>query len=174
MGGIPAKILKYRFSKETIQKLMELEWWSLNPKELDGIQFDDIQKAIKQLEKIKRKKVNPAMKKETITELQKSINDTMQKSQDSQPLMTFNVLKEIISSQLLEADIDYEVVEEILYKNKKMNRDYDEDEHADQVILNHKIAAVIEIVLADKDYAESQILSTQGHKKIMNVLRDKQ
>ena len=162
VGGVPAKILKYRFDEKTIEKLLTLNWWELTAKELDGVQFDDIQKAIQQLEEIKNKK-----------DLQKSINDTIQKSQDSQSLMTFNVLKEIISSKLLEADIDYKVVEEILYKNKKMNKDYDEDEHADQVILNHKIAAVIEIVLTDKDYAESQILSTQGHKKIMNVLKDK-
>jgi len=224
VGGVPAKILKYRFDEKTIEKLLTLNWWELTAKELDGVQFDDIQKAIQQLEEIKNKKdlqksINDTIQKsqdsqslmtfnvlkeiissqlleanweltakeldgiqfddiqKAIQQLEeiknKKVNYTMQKSQDSQSLMTFNVLKEIISSQLLEADIDYKVVEEILYKNKKMNKDYDEDEHADQVILNHKIAAVIEIVLTDKDYAESQILSTQGHKKIMNVLKDK-
>lgn len=27
VGGVPAKIIKYRFDKETIQKLLELKWW---------------------------------------------------------------------------------------------------------------------------------------------------
>lgn len=27
-GGNPAKVLKYRFDEETIQKLAELKWWN--------------------------------------------------------------------------------------------------------------------------------------------------
>ncbi len=75
---------------------------------------------------------------------------------------------------MLEAEVADEVIDEIISKNKNMNRDYDRDEHVDQVILNHKIGAVIEIVTSDKEYAENKVLSAQGHKKIMNVLRDKQ
>lgn len=29
VGGVPAKVIKYRFSKETIRKLMDLAWWNL-------------------------------------------------------------------------------------------------------------------------------------------------
>ena len=27
VGGVPAKVIRYRFSRETIDKLMELRWW---------------------------------------------------------------------------------------------------------------------------------------------------
>ncbi len=30
VGGVPAKIIKYRFEKEEIKKLLELKWWNLD------------------------------------------------------------------------------------------------------------------------------------------------
>ena len=27
VGGVPAKLIKYRFSKEVIDKLLEIKWW---------------------------------------------------------------------------------------------------------------------------------------------------
>lgn len=32
--GNPAKVIKYRFDQETIEKLLEIKWWELNEKEL--------------------------------------------------------------------------------------------------------------------------------------------
>lgn len=34
VGGVPAKIIKYRFDEETIGLLLESRWWSLSDKEL--------------------------------------------------------------------------------------------------------------------------------------------
>lgn len=34
VGGIPAKILRYRFSEETIKKLLDLKWWNKTEKDL--------------------------------------------------------------------------------------------------------------------------------------------
>lgn len=34
VAGVPAKIIKYRFSEETIHKLLELKWWDLDPKNI--------------------------------------------------------------------------------------------------------------------------------------------
>lgn len=34
VAGNPAKILRYRFDEETIEKLLESNWWELEPKEL--------------------------------------------------------------------------------------------------------------------------------------------
>jgi len=53
VGGVPAKVLKYRFDKRTIEKLLALKWWELTPKEMKDVKFDDIQKAIKQIRQIK-------------------------------------------------------------------------------------------------------------------------
>lgn len=32
VGGVPAKVLKYRFDKDTINKLLQIQWWN-NPTE---------------------------------------------------------------------------------------------------------------------------------------------
>ncbi len=167
VGGVPAKVLKYRFDDPTIENLTELKWWELTPKQLQTVQFDDILIAIKQIQKIKKPK------KEMLNDLQKATGELILKSQKSAPLMTFEEINEIITSQLLEADISDEAINEIMSKNKNMNRDYDKDEYIDHVILNHKIVAVTEIVFADKQYEEVETLSLQAHKKIMNILRDK-
>ena len=54
VGGIPAKIIKYRFSEKTIKKLLKLKWWELSLDLLDGVPFDNIEKAINLLEKRKK------------------------------------------------------------------------------------------------------------------------
>ena len=53
VGGIPAKIIRYRFSEATIQKLLVLEWWNYQADSLIGVQFDQIEKAIRQIEDLK-------------------------------------------------------------------------------------------------------------------------
>ena len=52
VAGVPAKIIGYRFDKRTIEKLLELRWWELDYGLLSHIQFDDIDRAIEQLEEI--------------------------------------------------------------------------------------------------------------------------
>jgi len=50
VGGVPGKVLKYRFDEETIAKLLKLKWWNRSLQELKGLQFDDINRVIEQLE----------------------------------------------------------------------------------------------------------------------------
>ena len=52
--GVPAKVIKYRFSQEIIDKLMELRWWDY-PEDfiVNELPFDDIEKCIEILEKNK-------------------------------------------------------------------------------------------------------------------------
>lgn len=53
VGGVPARIIKYRFSQEIIDKLLEIKWWNLPENILkeniklfqtDNITFDLLQK----------------------------------------------------------------------------------------------------------------------------------
>ena len=37
VGGVPAKVLKYRFSPEIIERLLETQWWNLPDEELTRI-----------------------------------------------------------------------------------------------------------------------------------------
>jgi len=175
VGGVPAKILKYRFDKKTISKLISLKWWELSADALDAVQFNDIHKAIEQIEALKKpsKSLKTPRKKETISQLQQTIDAQMTQPKDSEPFMSFEEIKEIISMQLEDADIKQTVVNAILSKNKDMCRDYDQDEHTDQIILTHKIEAVKEIIFADKSYISKKVLSRQGYKKIRKVLKDK-
>lgn len=34
VGGVPAKIIKYRYSKEMIERLLEIQWWNLPDAEI--------------------------------------------------------------------------------------------------------------------------------------------
>lgn len=53
VGGVPAKVLKYRFSEQTIELLLQSEWWLFNPTDMSGIEFSDIERAISQIELLK-------------------------------------------------------------------------------------------------------------------------
>jgi acetyltransferase-like isoleucine patch superfamily enzyme len=53
VGGIPAKVLKYRFDETKIEKLKNLKWWELLPTQLEKVSFNDIDKALSQIEEIK-------------------------------------------------------------------------------------------------------------------------
>ncbi|WP_156291273.1 CatB-related O-acetyltransferase [Oceanobacillus salinisoli] len=55
VGGVPAKRIKYRFDKEIREKLLEIKWWNYTLESLEGIQFDDVEVALKQLEERKEK-----------------------------------------------------------------------------------------------------------------------
>lgn len=50
VGGVPAKIIKYRFDEATISKLLALKWWNLDIRRIKQIPYDDIHKAILFLE----------------------------------------------------------------------------------------------------------------------------
>ena len=49
VGGIPAKVIRYRFSEETIRQLVELAWWNRERKELLGLPFHDVNACIEKL-----------------------------------------------------------------------------------------------------------------------------
>ncbi len=53
VGGIPAKIIKYRFDTETIQKLIGLKWWDKNQAWIKehADDFEDVEKLLAHLEK---------------------------------------------------------------------------------------------------------------------------
>lgn len=46
VGGVPAKIIKYRFDENTISELLELQWWDLNIEIIKQVPFKDINQAI--------------------------------------------------------------------------------------------------------------------------------
>jgi len=59
VAGVPAKVLRYRFSPEIINRLMEIQWWKLSDKKITRIKdvfhiqnptLEDLNKAFTQNE----------------------------------------------------------------------------------------------------------------------------
>ncbi len=46
VGGVPAKVIKYRFAKEIIEQLLEVKWWDLPYKVVAKLPFKDVEKCI--------------------------------------------------------------------------------------------------------------------------------
>lgn len=44
VAGVPAKVLKYRFAPDIVQKLLELKWWNLPIEEIRQLPFKNIEK----------------------------------------------------------------------------------------------------------------------------------
>ncbi len=53
VGGVPAKIIKYRFADEHIEKLKKIQWWDWNQEKIKKMadQFDNIETFVEQIEK---------------------------------------------------------------------------------------------------------------------------
>ena len=49
VGGIPAKILRYRFNKEIIDKLLASKWWEKSPAKLQKLTTGDVKLFLKEL-----------------------------------------------------------------------------------------------------------------------------
>jgi acetyltransferase-like isoleucine patch superfamily enzyme len=49
VGGVPAREISRRFDDETVAELLELAWWRFSPNQLDGMAFDDVSTAVKEL-----------------------------------------------------------------------------------------------------------------------------
>lgn len=44
--GTPAKIIRYRFSEDIIEDLLNIKWWDLNEEQLRSLPFDNIKECI--------------------------------------------------------------------------------------------------------------------------------
>ncbi|MEA2019854.1 MAG: CatB-related O-acetyltransferase [Campylobacterota bacterium] len=53
--GVPAKIIKYRFTEDIIEKLLDLKWWDLDIESIKKLPFSNIQECIGKLEQIRNK-----------------------------------------------------------------------------------------------------------------------
>lgn len=52
VGGVPSKIIRFRFSEEQIKKILEIQWWNWNEDELQekAHLFDDVAKFLSVIE----------------------------------------------------------------------------------------------------------------------------
>lgn len=50
-AGNPAKTIKYRFNESIRKRIIDIEWWKYDIKQLGGISFNNIEKAIEEIKK---------------------------------------------------------------------------------------------------------------------------
>lgn len=58
VAGVPAKVIKYRFDSDTIDRLLKLKWWDLDDAFIKKIPYDNIDQAMRFLENMKACKKN--------------------------------------------------------------------------------------------------------------------
>jgi acetyltransferase-like isoleucine patch superfamily enzyme len=51
VGGVPARIIRFRFPPETIARLLKLRWWQYPVESLLGVPFDKVDLAIQEIER---------------------------------------------------------------------------------------------------------------------------
>jgi hypothetical protein len=60
VGGVPATLIRYRFSEKTIARLLRVKWWDLKLSQVSGLPFRDIDRCLDLIEEIKSKAPAPA------------------------------------------------------------------------------------------------------------------
>ena len=53
VGGVPAKIIKYKFEPEIVKDLLALKWWDLDDEILKELPFDDVKTCVSMLKYIR-------------------------------------------------------------------------------------------------------------------------
>lgn len=54
VGGVPAKVIRFRFEDSIIRELLETRWWLHNPDKLANLDFNDIYSCLKELKNLNR------------------------------------------------------------------------------------------------------------------------
>lgn len=64
VGGVPAKIIRYRFSPEVIERMQRVAWWNYTAESLLGVRFDNSERALDDIEeKVARGTAQPLASK---------------------------------------------------------------------------------------------------------------
>ena len=53
VGGVPAKLIRYRFPPDIIEALLELRWWDLPVEKIKDLPFNDVPRCVEELRKIR-------------------------------------------------------------------------------------------------------------------------
>jgi acetyltransferase-like isoleucine patch superfamily enzyme len=58
VAGVPARIVRMRFSDAVIERLLRLKWWDLELSELSGLPFRDVERCLDRIEAIRERRGN--------------------------------------------------------------------------------------------------------------------
>lgn len=49
VAGVPARPLRTRFDPDVVADLLDVQWWRFSPRQLDGVPFDDVRAAVREV-----------------------------------------------------------------------------------------------------------------------------
>ena len=93
VAGSPAKEIRLRFDETTITRLLNSKWWQLDPADMDGIDFNDIEAALNEIES--RRDI---YKKQVIFQLSGTLTNT---SSSRNGIIWFDVEKSYAEPEIL-------------------------------------------------------------------------
>ncbi|WP_136483226.1 CatB-related O-acetyltransferase [Vibrio sp. H11] len=66
VGGVPAKVIKYRFNSEIIKRLVDIQWWKYNVFSIENFHFSNVVECIETIELLLEKDQLKLLKLEKI------------------------------------------------------------------------------------------------------------
>lgn len=112
VGGLPAKMIRYRFRTDIIKELLRLKWWDLEESELSKVDFTD-----------------PELMIEALSE---NLGISLEQAEDID-------IFSLITAKLIEAGVQNEVINHLSDNKRKLYLKYDVLDYYDQQLLNNKV-----------------------------------
>jgi hypothetical protein len=53
MAGVPATVKRLRFSEKIVERLLRSRWWDLELSQVSGLPFNDIERCLDAIERIR-------------------------------------------------------------------------------------------------------------------------
>ncbi|SEP34743.1 CatB-related O-acetyltransferase [Pseudomonas sp. Snoq117.2] len=50
VGGVPAKVIKFRFESELVEKILALSWWDYDLRTIKGVSFNNVSSAVSEIQ----------------------------------------------------------------------------------------------------------------------------
>lgn len=142
VGGLPAKVIRYRFSEEIIKDFLALQWWDLSPEVLAQVDFSNVEIAITQLKLLKKKLGVASSKASSKKGSDKCDSDIIS----------------VITGKMLALDISDELIDHVSVVEGRIFTDYDFYNEMDNHILNNKLKFIQEYEMEEKDSEKRKAL----------------
>ncbi|MBX3567008.1 MAG: hypothetical protein KF914_03060 [Rhizobiaceae bacterium] len=149
VGGVPARLIRYRFPDDVIARLVASKWWDLPVSALKTVSFDDVEKALGKLAgKLDAPQSKPAPKPERggkVVPLKRPAGKPA--SGSAKPAKTGDApaagggsgFFEMLRQKLEERGVGGAVVEHVMANRARIFSGYDLGSVQDIVILNNKV-----------------------------------
>ena len=123
--GSPSRIVRYRFEPHIIERLLASEWWDLLPEDMAGIDFEDIEKALDEVE-VRKAKIDA----DKAAEVEETVESD---AEDSNPFI------DNLRFSLDEMSVREDVVELVMPKAEQLAGQIDLLDPSDQEVMRNKL-----------------------------------